>query len=87
MSKSSFEVEYRALATASSEDTWVVRLLEELGLPNLKSVTLHCDNQSALHIARNPILHEQTKHIELESQFMRDKVLKGLIQLTNLPTT
>lgn len=87
VSKSSSEAEYRALAAASSEVTWVVRLLEELGLSILKPVTLHCDNQSALHIARNPVLHERTKHIEVDCHFTRDKVLEGLIQLTYLPTT
>lgn len=53
--KSSSEVEYRAMDSASSEVTWVVRLLEDLGITNLKPVILHCDNQSALYIAKNPV--------------------------------
>lgn len=42
---------------AASEVTWVVRLLEELGVSSLKPVVLHCDNQSAIHIAKNPVFH------------------------------
>lgn len=86
MSKSSSEAEYRALASAASEVTWMIRLLEELGVTNLTPVTLHCDNQSALHIARNPVFHERTKHIDIDCHFTRDKVLEGLIQLAYLPT-
>ena len=87
VSKSSSEAEYRAMSSAASEVTWVVRLLKELQINSLQPVTLHCDNQSAIHIAKNPIFHERTKHIEIDCHFTRDKVLEGLIQLTYLPTS
>uniref|UniRef100_A0A803M4B8 Uncharacterized protein n=1 Tax=Chenopodium quinoa TaxID=63459 RepID=A0A803M4B8_CHEQI len=86
-SKSSSEAEYRAMAAASSEVAWLVRLLGDFGVTNLKPITLHCDNQSALHIAKNPVFHERTKHIDIDCHFTRDKVLEGLIQLTYLPTS
>jgi len=87
VSRSSSEAEYRAMAQAASEITWLVRLLEELGVSNLRPVQLNYDNQSALHIARNPIFHERTKHIEIDCHFTRDKVLEGLLQLHYLPTS
>lgn len=74
------------MASAASEVVWVVRLLEEMGVHNLKPITLHCDNQSALYIAKNPVFHERTKHIELDCHFTRDKVMEGLLQLSYLPT-
>ena len=74
------------MSSAAAEVTWIVRLLEELGVDKLKPVTLHCDNQSALFIAKNPVFHERTKHIELDCHFTREKVLEGLLQLTYLPT-
>lgn len=87
VSRSSSEAEYRAMAGAAAEVTWMVRILQEIGVVNLKPVTLHCDNQSALHIARNPVFHERTKHIDLDCHFTREKVMEGLIELTYLPTT
>lgn len=51
VSTSSSEAEYRAMATVASEVTWLVHLLEEFGVENLRPITLACDNQSALHIA------------------------------------
>ena len=74
------------MASAASELTWLVRLLEELGIQDLKPVTLNCDNQSAIYIAKNPVFHDKTKHIEVDCHFTRDKVMEGLIQLTYLPT-
>ncbi|XP_056688834.1 uncharacterized mitochondrial protein AtMg00810-like [Spinacia oleracea] len=70
ISRSSSEAEYRAMAAAASEVTWLVRLLEEF----------------AIYIAKNPVFHERTKHIEIDCHFTRDKVLEGLLQLTYLPT-
>lgn len=87
VSKSSSESEYRAMVSASAEVTWMVRLLTELGVTNLLPVTLHCDNQSAIHIAKNPVFHERTKHIDIDCHFTREKVMEGLIQLTYLPTS
>ena len=75
------------MSHAAAEVTWLVRLLFELGVPHLQPVTLHCDNQSALQIARNPVFHERTKHIEIDCHFTRDKVPEGLLQLTYVPTT
>lgn len=57
-----------------------------MGVTNLEPVTLHCDNQSAIYIAKNPVFHDRTKHIEIDCHFTRDKVLEGLIQLSYLPT-
>ncbi|XP_021746033.1 uncharacterized protein LOC110711903 [Chenopodium quinoa] len=87
VSKSSSKAKYKAQSSAASKITWVVRLLEELGLSNLKLVSLHCDNQSFIHIAKNPVHHEhKTKHIEIDVHFTKDKVLKGLLELNYHPT-
>lgn len=86
VARSSSEAEYRAMAHAAAEVTWLVRLLNELGVSSLTPVTLHCDNQSAIHIAKNPVFLERTKHIAIDCHFTREKVMEGLIQLSYLPT-
>uniref|UniRef100_A0A803LHJ5 Retrovirus-related Pol polyprotein from transposon TNT 1-94-like beta-barrel domain-containing protein n=1 Tax=Chenopodium quinoa TaxID=63459 RepID=A0A803LHJ5_CHEQI len=85
-SKSSSEAEYRAMASASSEICWLVRLLQELGVDNLLPIELNCDNQAAIHIAKNPVFHERNKHIEIDCHLTREKVLAGLIQLSYVPS-
>ncbi|XP_020699695.1 uncharacterized protein LOC110111965 [Dendrobium catenatum] len=44
VSKSSTEVEYHALSSATSEVIWLRRLLAELNLPQLQPTAIHCNN-------------------------------------------
>uniref|UniRef100_A0A803LWG2 Uncharacterized protein n=1 Tax=Chenopodium quinoa TaxID=63459 RepID=A0A803LWG2_CHEQI len=49
--------EYRAMALTTYEVTWLTALLKDLGLKNLPPTILKCDNQAALAIVANPVLH------------------------------
>ncbi|XP_075082297.1 uncharacterized protein LOC142166805 [Nicotiana tabacum] len=54
ISLSSAEAEYRALRKVSVEVSWLLRLLHDLGLSISNPVSIYCDNQAALHIAKSP---------------------------------
>ena len=77
----SVEAEYRAMALATCELICLKQLLQELRFRKDGQMTLVCDNQTALHIASNPVFHERTKHIEVECHFIREKIASGGIQL------
>ncbi|KAH9687883.1 Integrase catalytic domain-containing protein [Citrus sinensis] len=82
VSKSSAESEYRAMALASAEITWICSLLKELGVRLNCTPMLLTDSTSAAAIATNPVLHSKTKHIEINIHFFRDKVEKKEIEIT-----
>jgi len=54
------------MAITRYEITWLLSLLRDMDMHWLEPVTLLCDNQATLHIGHNPILHEPTKHIEVD---------------------
>lgn len=87
ISRSSTEAEYRSMTTITCELKWLKRLLLSLGVHHPKAIPLFCDSQSTLHIAKNFVFHEHTKHIEVDCHFVRDAIKDGLISPTYVPTT
>ena len=48
------------MSNATSEATWVLILLQELHINNLRLVTLHYDNNpSIINIVKNPIYYDR----------------------------
>eukprot|EP00250_Pteridium_aquilinum_P033780 c6286_g1_i1 orf=12-515(-) len=83
---SSTEAEYRAACYAACEAIWLRRLLSELGFPQTGSTLVRCDNQSCIALAKNPVFHARTKHIEIQYHYVRERVLAGDLRLEYCPT-
>ena len=86
MSRSSSEAEYRALAATTCELQWITNLLKDLRILLPKPAALFCDNNSALHIARNAVFHQRTKYLEIDCHVVRQKLQRGLISLHSVST-
>nr|GEY17108.1 ribonuclease H-like domain-containing protein [Tanacetum cinerariifolium] len=80
LSKSSTEAEYMSMATATCEIMWIVKIMSDLNIKNMLPAKLYCDNKAAMQIAANPVMHEKTKHFDLDVHFIREKVCSGLIK-------
>jgi len=68
---SSDEVELRRLAKGLCELVWFKVLLIEIGFALNFEMSLFCDNKVAIDISRNPIQHDRTKHIEVDTHFIK----------------
>ena len=51
------------------------------------SLVIQCDNQSAIKLAKNPVFHARSKHIEIHHHFIRQRVLEGEIGLQFISTS
>jgi len=41
---------------------------------------MHRDNEVTLHSAHNPVLRKRSKHIEVDSHFIWEKIMAGVIK-------
>ncbi|KAK9741464.1 hypothetical protein RND81_03G108100 [Saponaria officinalis] len=80
VAKSTAEAEYRAMGGVTSELIWIKSFLASLGIFHTKPMELYCDNQAAIHIAKNPVFHDRTKHIEMDCHFVRQHLVSGTIK-------
>ena len=82
---SSTESEYVGLTAASKEVIYLRNLAREiLPIVGLNSYVkpfaptiIYCDNQGALHLADNPVFHNQSKHIAIRYHFIRQTIASG----------
>ena len=79
------EAEYIAAAKACKEAIWLACLVRDLGM-TVEMPTLHYDSQSAIMLAKNPIFHAKTKHIDVKYHFIRDMLKNKLMKLVKVHT-
>ena len=87
VSRSSTEAEYRAIGSVTCEIIWVLKVLFELEVKDLISVSVFWDNDSTIKLALNPVLHERTKHFEIDSHFVRDRISNGVLKLIKISSS
>jgi hypothetical protein len=74
-----------AAVSCCSQLLWITYTMSDFG-EMYTHVPLQCDSTSAISVAKNPVLHSKTKHIEVRYHFLRDNFEKVKIALIHVPT-
>jgi hypothetical protein len=83
---SSCEAEYITATTAATQAIWMARLLGALLGREPEVVELKVDSKFALALARNPVYHERSKHIDLRFHFIRNCLADRTVSATYINT-
>lgn len=70
---STTQAEYIAFVEGVKDAIWLKGMIGELGITQ-EYVKIHCDSQSAIHLANHQVYHERTKHIDIRLHFIRDMI-------------
>jgi hypothetical protein len=83
---SSCEAEYIAGAAATCQGVWLRRLLEDVLGASMSPPQIKMDNQSAIALSKNPVLHDRSKHIDTKFHYIRECVDDGAVRLAFVST-
>ena len=83
---SSCEAEYMALTASVQEACFLQMLLRDLiKLPD-SPIKIYGDNQGAIALVKNLIIHSRSKHIDVRFHFIREKFLNNFVDIIYVPT-
>ena len=86
VARSSAEAEFRVVSHGVCEILGIKTLLEELKVTSSLPMKVFCDNKAIIAIAHNPVLHDRTKHVEVDKHFIKEKLEEWLIYMPYIPT-
>lgn len=86
MALSSTEAEYTSTICAVHEIMHMRSLLASLDYPQQEATVLNCDNQSAILLAKNLVMHGRTRHIDVKLHFIRKVIEDGEIKIEYVST-
>ncbi|CAJ2639996.1 unnamed protein product [Trifolium pratense] len=83
---STCEAEYVAATSCVCHAIWLRNLLKELSLPQKEPTKIFVDNKSAIALAKNPVFHDRSKHIDTRYHYIRECVSNNDVKLEYMKT-
>ena len=69
---STCEAEYIAAASSACQAIWLTSLLSQMHTPPKGTLKIFVHNKSAINLAKNPVAHGRSKHIDIKFHFLRE---------------
>jgi hypothetical protein len=77
VAQSSCESEYIAAVNVTCQALWLAQVLVEVQSSTTSTPLLRVDNKSAIALIKNPVLHGQSKHIEVKYHLLQESTKNG----------
>jgi hypothetical protein len=87
VTSSSTEAELVATSATALQLKWLKHLINEDMKQNTASVTLYCDNEATVKLAKDPIASDRTKHIEIRHRKIQEFIEEGVMRIDWVSTT
>ncbi|WVZ89612.1 hypothetical protein U9M48_035991 [Paspalum notatum var. saurae] len=79
------EAEFIAVCDACKEAVWLKGLYAEFSR-DTSCINLFCDSQSAIHLTKDQMFHQRTKHIDVKYHYVREVVEEGRLKVCKIST-
>lgn len=87
VSRCTSEVEFRSVADSVSDVLWLLGVLKEMHVDIVDTPSVWCDNSGTVAMSANLVLHNKSKHFELDLFFVREKVEDGTLHVGYIPAS
>ena len=74
VAQSSNEAEFNSAVECAKAILWHRNVMHELSCTQPGATILYLDNQSAIKLGKNPVMHARTKHFRVKQHFIQDLV-------------
>ena len=81
VSSSTADAEYTALFRGGEQAFWLRQFYDQIELPLSHPITIYCDNQAAIAMAKNQGTHSKTKATRIELHAVRDRITRREIEV------
>ncbi|CAN1310245.1 Retrovirus-related Pol polyprotein from transposon TNT 1-94 [Linum perenne] len=83
IARSTMESEFIALDTACQEAEWIRSLQADIPVwkKPTPAVSLHCDSQAAIHVAKSTVYNGKKRHLHLRHETVRSLLESGVISM------
>lgn len=85
ISLSTAEAENISAGSCCTQLLWMKKMLSDFGIEQ-GTMTVFCDNTSAINIFKNPVQHSRTKHIDIQHHFIRELVETRVVTFEHIYT-
>jgi hypothetical protein len=83
---STCEVEYIAIASCVCHSMWLKKLLKKKWMSQEKPTKIYVDNSSVIVLAKNPVFHYWSKHIDTRFHYLRDCIINKEVKAKYVKT-
>jgi hypothetical protein len=77
----SYEAEYITATNVACQAIWLARVLSKVQGAELSVPVLKVDNKSMIALIKNPVLSEQSRHIEVKYHLVHERAGRDLIDV------
>jgi hypothetical protein len=86
ISLSTTKYEYIVVSFCCTQVIWMKQALEYLQVKYDHPILLKSDNNSAINLSKNHVMHSKTKHIPIKFHFLREQVTQKVVNVEYVDT-
>lgn len=75
------EAEFVTTTSCACQAIWLKKILNQFQFIQEKTIVIYCDNNFAIRLSQNPVLHGRSKYIDVKYHYLHELTNEKVIDL------